>query len=475
VASDFNGDGLMDAAVGDPGQSVNGAGQAGVIHIRSGATPGQVGDGADATLTQADIGDTPEAGDRFGSVMKIGYLDGDTCADLVIGVPQEDVGTVVDAGVVHVVFGAVEGLGKGIPSLMLRQGVGGMPVDMRNYDNVEAGDQFGAAVDATISPSQPNAGLLVIGVPGEDVGTIADAGMAVFLLFRPAGTIYYGNGVNQDTQNVPDAAEAGDRFGAAVAARQSFSGRPGVLIGVPGEDVNGKADAGMLAVIQSFDTLNNTVFGENITQDSDGVGGAVEAGDLFGASLTGSGGSDMFAIGVPREDLNGIVDAGMAHVVFGDTLSDAIAPLHQDLAGVADTAEAGDRFGSSLAFSSGEIRLAVGIPSEDRGTLTDAGAVHEFRLSPFNNVFIDQETLGGVSQAAAHFGASLAYVGERDQMVLLTGAPDDAIRPSGLVHVIPRPLNMGAPISGVRTWTPGEGNIPAGGDSFGAAVAGAIP
>ncbi len=64
----------------------------------------------------------------------------------------------------------------------------------------------------------------------------------------------------------------------------------------------------------------------------------------------------------------------------------------QDTSGVADAAEAGDRFGAWLAtgdFSAtGVSSLVVGVPEEDQGEYVDAGIVHELPGGP-----------GGVSAA----------------------------------------------------------------------------
>jgi hypothetical protein len=67
--SDFNGDGFIDAAIGDPDANVGGVTQAGVVHIRYGVA-GRIGGGQESTVTQADTGESVESGDRFGSVLR---------------------------------------------------------------------------------------------------------------------------------------------------------------------------------------------------------------------------------------------------------------------------------------------------------------------------------------------------------------------------------------------------------------------
>ena len=46
-----------------------------------------------------------EAGDGFGSSLAAGNFNGDSCWDLAVGVPYENIGAVDDAGAVHVLHG----------------------------------------------------------------------------------------------------------------------------------------------------------------------------------------------------------------------------------------------------------------------------------------------------------------------------------------------------------------------------------
>ena len=54
-----------------------------------GDADGRIGEGARKVITQADFGDTPEAGDRFGFDVALGRAR-TGCASLLIGVPGED-------------------------------------------------------------------------------------------------------------------------------------------------------------------------------------------------------------------------------------------------------------------------------------------------------------------------------------------------------------------------------------------------
>jgi hypothetical protein len=94
-------------------------------------------------------------------------FNGDGIDDLAVGVPTEDLGGVVAAGVVDVIYGSESGLPDGGRQQLTQA-------------NPETGDQFGAAL-ATGDFDGNDADNLVIGIPGEDVGTVQDAGAVISL------------------------------------------------------------------------------------------------------------------------------------------------------------------------------------------------------------------------------------------------------------------------------------------------------
>jgi len=52
-----------------------------------------------------------EAGDRFGGAMTSGDFDRDGRADLVVAAPTDDVGAVINGGLINVIMGTEDGLG----------------------------------------------------------------------------------------------------------------------------------------------------------------------------------------------------------------------------------------------------------------------------------------------------------------------------------------------------------------------------
>ena len=463
--SDFNGDGFTDVAIGDPDEDVGGVTRAGVVHIRYGVA-GRIGGGEETTVTQADAGESVESGDRFGAVLKVGYVDGDGCADLVVGVPDEDVGSTADAGVVQVLFGSPDGLGHGTPSQVIRPGAAGVP------GTAAAGDRFGAAADVSGMTDPSHA--LVIGVPGKDVGTAADAGQAVYVPFVTGhpGTAAV---IDQNSPGVAGAAESGDHFGAAVALSGVKGVAGGIAVGAPDEDIGTDEDAGSVTAIP--DPADTTMTSYGIDQDSPGLNGAVEAGDRFGASLSSARpmtDGPLLAVGVPDEDIGTVPDAGMVHVLMTNTLTD-IAAVSQDTPEVQDTAEAGDRFGTvvTLGRERAFARMLVGIPGEDHGSVSDSGAVAEFSVGDQTvNTFIEQEDLGGVSEPGDHFGASAAYAGSLDLPTMIIGVPDDHTNPAGVVYTLQSQvdgdIDPPPPTEPRQTWTPATGA------SYGAGAGGTV-
>ena len=107
AAGDFNADGRADLAVG-VGQENQGRG---VVHVLSGSASGLTGTGSQLwSQGSGGVGGVAEVGDGFGSALATGAINAGGHADLAITAPGEDVGRVMDAGAVNVLYGSAGGL-----------------------------------------------------------------------------------------------------------------------------------------------------------------------------------------------------------------------------------------------------------------------------------------------------------------------------------------------------------------------------
>ncbi|QCX74007.1 FG-GAP repeat protein [Streptomyces sp. YIM 121038] len=176
-----------------------------------------------------------------------GDFDGDGHDDLALGECREIADENIDdpcgperlakGGGVHVHYGSRAGGSFGSRTQTLNQDTEGVP------GVAEDGDRFGAAL-AVADVNRDGRDDLIAGAPGEAIGSKAGAGAAWLLRGGARGLLDAGGAArsvswNQDTSGVPGVAEAGDAFGAAVAAGDYDADRvPDVTVGSPGENAS---------------------------------------------------------------------------------------------------------------------------------------------------------------------------------------------------------------------------------------------
>ena len=247
-----------------------------------------------------------------------------------------------------------------------------------------------------------------------------------------------------------------------VVADFNHDGRPDLVVGVPGKDVNGKANAGAVNVF--YGSSSGTPGSRRVfTQDTPGILDQSETGDQFGFSVStgdynGDGYTDL-AVGVPYEDIS-YVDQGAVNVIYGSRWG--LQASGDDLwtqgqGGTAGTAGARDQFGYSLASGnfgrnvSGRRYddLAVGVPLDD-GTRTDDGSVNVIYgraggLSSYGNQRWTQGQgpygAGNAPEVGDRFGRTLAAgnLGRDGYDDLAVGVPYEdwnRLRNAGIVNVI---------------------------------------
>ncbi|HWP66992.1 MAG TPA: hypothetical protein VNO26_13915 [Candidatus Limnocylindria bacterium] len=428
----------------------------------------------------------PGDGDRFGAATTACDFNGDGFADLAVGVPLEDIGTVVDAGAVNVLYGGPPRLSDAGNQFWSEDSplVGG---------TAQAGDRYGSALAADDFNSDGFCDL-AIGIPGRD----SDAGATRILYGRPSGLAAAGSQLwDQTDPMVDDLAEAGDRFGSALAAGDfDRDGFVDLAIGVPGEDVGTAVDAGAVNVLYGSAGGLSSIVSQFWTRDDPDVADSSATGYRFGSAVTagdfnGDGFADL-AIGIPGADVGGSTDAGAVTVLYGAAVrlsGSGSQRFDQGTEDVEDCPEAGDLFGSALATGDfngdGFADLAIGVPGEDAASIVEAGAVNVLYgrvsgLSATNSQLWDQDILGvgDVSEEKDHFGSALTagdFNGD-GFADLASGVPDESVGvnvEAGAVNVL-YGAAPGLGAAGNQVWhqdQPAIEDMAEEGDHFGCALA----
>lgn len=398
---DINADGQPELAVGVPNAD-DGKGAVDIYYDRTMAP---------TRYTAASLGFTPGAtAESFGSAVLIRDLDGDGCSELIVGAPSADNG----AGRVYIAKGTPMGLATTPTWPVLRS-----PAPSAS---------FGAALTSTYASNRQF--VLMIGAPGYDEPEAESGAVYLVPTDETTGALSTPIAITQDAPGIAGASEEGDRFGSVVDDN---------VVGVPDEDVGTAVDAGSLVrlLIKSASPLS--ISGEAWNQNSPGVSGTAEAGDRFGAALSGV---YYLLVGVPGEKVGSLVDAGMVHLFQQPDQAAAkgfrqLKSYTQDSAGVPGTTEAHDSFGAAVAvgdLESGESgwNLWIGSPGETINGVLHAGSVTRIAFGgsrlPTTSLYAGHG-LPGTLQRQTIIGRTLGVVGddyimeEDGSTSLLIGAP----------------------------------------------------
>jgi hypothetical protein len=374
--ADFDGDGFADLTVGGGLREV-GDSEDGVVVVVYGSS-----DGLTAKRSQS-WSDTDFGGgivDSFGAALATGDFDGDGFTDLAVGISEASIGSMESAGQIRVVYGSPQGLSTA-RSQVWSQDSRGVAGRAGSYDEFGValvaadfgrgrqddlavgvhGEHHGGAVNVLFgSPrglsaagdqmwSQASKGIagkaeeeegfgwslaaghfaggqfadLVVGVPGDRVGRVSDAGALNVINGSASGLTATGNRRwTQNSAGISGRSEQGDGFGLSIATG-SFdgSGSDDLAIGAPYEN----GDRGAVNVIYGS-AAGLSARGEQIwSQESKGIAGKPERNDAFGWSITtGNFGHDYggrifadLAVRVPGELVADKVDTELVEIIYG--------------------------------------------------------------------------------------------------------------------------------------------------------------
>lgn len=381
--ADFNGDGYQDLVVPAPTAKVGGMDGAGAVVVLYGSRTG-VSTLRKAVITQntAGVPDAAEAQDLFGASTAFADLDQDGYSDLVVGAPDEDLGSALDAGAVTILWGGKNGLAA----------ASALPVTLTK------GGRYGL-----------------------DVAAVRDSGGARVLVGGYAGSIEFSGAFARD---------------GSVSTKTPHWGTPSVAV----TDYLVRDDGRAARVITSVRVGGHSGGLVYVEPTSPSTPLPIDGTTTATGDVNGDGYNDL-VVGDPDEPISGTYGhkGGQITVWYGGESGLAATPVRisQDTAGVVGTSVKYNRFGTALAVADlnkdGVGDIVVGVPGQTQNGKGRAGAVviipgTRTGTPGAGSYQLSQETASvpGVSEPGDGFGLTLA-VGD----VRADGRPDVIIGAEG--------------------------------------------
>ncbi len=219
---DFDGDGLSDLLLGEPGESSAGAdsGRAYLFLGASGWSGAVAAEDADTVFESAGATSAPALGS---TVADVGDLDHDGHTDLALGAVQRNSGGTTEAGAVYVYGGSSSAFAASLD----------VSDASTRIDGVTTDGHAGAHLSTRLDVNEDGVDDLVTGATGYR-GSATSGGLFVFY-----GEVGFGGGtldLNNATIQIDGTSDGLDIGRAAGVGDIDSDGFPDIIVGVPGAD-----------------------------------------------------------------------------------------------------------------------------------------------------------------------------------------------------------------------------------------------